>query len=118
MKNIFHLILSFTLFSCVDAIVVDNVNNANLLIVEGRISSEVGPHKIRLSRSANYGDVFSGEITGEPGASIFIRDNLGNTEKVMDADGTYDQHLIKLAKYEIKSKMLGTYTNIYGPIPE
>jgi len=44
--------------------------------------------------------------------------NLGNTEKVMDADGTYDQHLIKLAKYEIKSKMLGTYTDIYGPIPE
>jgi hypothetical protein len=90
MKNIFHLILSFTLFSCVDAIVVDNVNNANLLIVEGRISSEVGPHKIRLSRSANYGDVFSGEITGEPGASIFIRDNLGNTEKLNeDGSGYY-----------------------------
>lgn len=44
--------------------------------------------------------------------------NLGNTEKVMFKNGSYDQIVISSAAKEVKLKIRGLYEETYGPMRE
>jgi len=75
------MVLSLALFiaSCIDPIDTEVDREVNILIVEGAITTGPGPHKIRLSRSAQYGGIVVGSsIRPVIKASVFIRDSHGN----------------------------------------
>jgi hypothetical protein len=78
--------------ACVDPYEVKVPEGAQLLTVEGIISTGPGPHAIKLTRSATYGTVFEGVIRPVSLATVIVIDNEGTvtflTEGV-DAKGTY-----------------------------
>ena len=78
MRNI-YLIFALSLTACIDPITLSQDIEVKVLVVEGGITTNFGPHTIKLSRSAQYGDVFVGVIENELGAKLFIRDDFGNT---------------------------------------
>ncbi len=86
--------ISFTLLtfvvSCIDPIEVNIDRELNVLIVEGAITTQPGPHFISLKRSAKYGNIFEGFVRPVSSAEVIIRDSDGNnvylTENVT-ADG-------------------------------
>ncbi len=90
-KYSFLLLLAFT--ACIDPYVVEVEQGAQLLTVEGLITSVPKVHQIRLTRSDTYGSVFQGLIRPVTGATVIIRDNLGNVtffaENAVDR-GAYD----------------------------
>lgn len=86
--SVFSLII-LLFANCVDPILIESKIDSDILVVEGRITSETGPHIIRLTRSTRYGSIFDGEIKGETGAKLFIRDNLGNTIKLSEEGSGY-----------------------------
>jgi hypothetical protein len=91
MKNSIGLIiftLFFTLLSCVEPYEVEVPEGAQLLTVEGIISTGPGPHSITLTRSATYGSIFEGLIRPVSLATVVIRDNEGNVTFLTEgADG-------------------------------
>jgi len=75
------LVMSLALItvSCINPIETAIDTEANILIVEGAITSGRGPHKIRLSQSARYGNnVLEGSVLPVTNASVIIRDSDGN----------------------------------------
>jgi hypothetical protein len=84
------IVLILIMQSCIDPVNLENDKEVKVLVVEGGITSEYGPHNITLSNSAKYGDIFSGLIKPELGADILIRDNLGNVVELTEAaNGLY-----------------------------
>jgi len=66
--------------SCIDPIDTNIDREVNVLIVEGAITTGSGPHKIRLSRSAQYGGVLVGSsVLPVNNALVVIRDSDGYT---------------------------------------
>lgn len=82
MKNIFYgLVLAIVvggINSCVDPYEVEIEDGAQLLTVEGMITTEPGRHSIKLTRSDTYGSVFEGLIRPVTLATVVVRDDLGN----------------------------------------
>ena len=91
LKRLIYLLLLLPM-ACVDPYEVNVPNGAQLLTVEGIISTGPGPHAITLTRSATYGSIFEGLIRPVSLATVVVRDNEGNvtflTEGV-DAKGSY-----------------------------
>lgn len=83
MRYIYILLVLF-LASCIDPITLEQDGEVKVLVVEGGISTDFGPHTIKLTKSAQYGDVFIGEIKNELGAKLFIRDQFGNTVSLFE----------------------------------
>jgi len=88
--------LIFSIFSitigCIEALNIEGDENERLLVVEGFFSSENTTHTISISRTARYGSIFSegGVIEPETGASVVIRDDLGSSTLLSEAeDGIY-----------------------------
>ncbi len=79
-----YLLFALSLASCIDPINLRQDVEVKVLVVEGGITTEFGPHAIELTRSAQYGDVFVGTIKNEVGAKLFIRDDIGNTIRLFD----------------------------------
>jgi len=77
------LFISFNL-SCIDPISLENDKEVVVLVVEGGITTEYGPHLIQLTKSAQYGNIFTGEIKGVTGAELFVRDDMGNIAKLTE----------------------------------
>ena len=75
----YGILFMISLISCVDSVELTENREVNLLVIEGGITTESGPHLIKLTRGARYGDVFAGTIAYETGADVFVRDDLGNT---------------------------------------
>jgi len=78
--------------ACVDPYEVEVPEGAQLLTVEGIISTGPGPHAITLTRSATYGNIFEGLIRPVSLATVVVRDNEGNVTFLTegtDAKGTY-----------------------------
>jgi len=77
-----HMVPVFLLtffVSCINPINIDIDTDLGILIVEGAITTQPGPHKIRLSRSARYGNnVLEGSIRPISKAIVVIRDSDGN----------------------------------------
>jgi hypothetical protein len=84
------IILIGIALSCISPLDLKIEEEDKILVVEGYITTQPGPHFIRLTTSAKYGSVFEGQIKPEPGADIWIRDELGNITNLIDADfGNY-----------------------------
>ncbi len=64
--------------SCIDELAVPIEEGLEILVVEGYISTQPGPHRLRLSRSAKYGNIFAGTIRPVQEALVTISDDLGN----------------------------------------
>ena len=63
----------------------------SILVVEGSITTVAQAHRISLSRSAKYGDIFQGFIEPETGATVSVRDDLGNVVFLTETfDGIYE----------------------------
>ncbi len=77
-KLFFSVCTILFIVSCIDELNVDALEEQNLLVVEGYINTNFGPHEFLLSKSAKYGNVFEGFIQKEAGATLWVRDDLGN----------------------------------------
>lgn len=85
------LTLSVISISCVDPITLESEGQANVLVVEGGITTDFGPHNIKLTNSAKYGTVFDGVVQNVSQASVFITDELGNIVRLEErGSGNYE----------------------------
>ncbi len=81
------LILYILLVSaCIDPYNFELNQFESLVIVEGIITTAPGPHQIKLSRSALYGNNFEGVVQAIPNASLHIRDMNGSIEVLHSTD--------------------------------
>ena len=85
--RIASLILIFILgvvTSCVDPLELDIDKEVNILIVEASISTQPGPHYVRLTRSAKYGSIFDGFVRPVLSAKVTIRDSDGKNYELIE----------------------------------
>lgn len=89
--SFFIYLISFVgVFSCIDPVNFDNQKTTNVLVVEGSVSTLPGPHFVKLTRTARYGDVFDGINGPVLDANIYVRDDLGNVTVYAEVGkGTY-----------------------------
>lgn len=88
-KQILFLLLSF-LHGCIDPIELEISEDKRILVVEGFISTGPGPHRIKLSKSAKFGNILTGFIKDEVGADVWIRNNEGHVTFLKeDSPGLY-----------------------------
>lgn len=81
-------LLSFS--ACIDELNIDTGEGQRLLVVEGFIDTEPGPHRIRLSRSAKYGSILEDAIQKITNATVWIRDENGEQVFLTESsDGLY-----------------------------
>jgi len=73
---LYSLIISF-LTTCVDPIDIETPDDVNLLTVEGFITTQPGPHNVRLSITAQYGSIYQAFPQRVLGANVGVRDNEG-----------------------------------------
>jgi hypothetical protein len=86
-KYIYVLIVLLFMASCVDPLEIDVDDQfSEVLVVEGGINSNYGPHSIYLTKSAKYGSVFDGVIQPIENAIVSIRDNDGNNQILTHED--------------------------------
>jgi len=79
------IFLILSLVSCVDPLEVSIDKEINILVVEGFITTQPGPHMIRLTISAKYGSIFVGWIQPSHSAKVLIRDSDGNIFKCTES---------------------------------
>ena len=79
MRKISIVLILFISFigSCIDPLDINIDKEVNILVVEGSITTQPGPHKIRLTLSAKYGSVFDGFVRPVQKAKVVIRDSDG-----------------------------------------
>lgn len=76
--------------SCIDELNVETEEALRLLVVEGAIDTNYGPHRIKLSRSAKYGSILEDQIQKITGATVWVRDREGNQVFLTETiDGLY-----------------------------
>ena len=84
------LILLTLIYGCIDPIELDISEELRILVVEGFISTGPGPHRIKLSKGAKFGDILNALIKSEVGAEVWIRANDGNVTFLTEVSpGTY-----------------------------
>lgn len=77
--------LSLVLVGCQDSIDFDLEGDANYLIVDGFITNQLGPHIVRLSRSAQYSGILDGGLEERvSNATLCIRDENDNCTDLID----------------------------------
>jgi len=92
MKSKFKYIIFavFLFVSCIEDADLPTDKALRLLTVDGQITTNFGPHYIKLTRSARYGSNFVDLVTVERFAKVSIRDNLGNVVVLSEPSfGTY-----------------------------
>ncbi len=89
-KILFTAFIAWSMASCIDELGVDTQEGRRILVVEGAITTLPGPHRILLSKSDKYGDVFDGFIRKETKATVWIRNNEGDQVFLTEGEqGTY-----------------------------
>ena len=105
-KKIVCFFLFIGLNACVDPISLSVGGNANLLVVDGLITDELGPYVIKLSRTIPFDNnqplrVYS---IPEKGALVTLTDNEGHSQQLTEVEsGSYLTH-------SITGKVGNTYT--------
>ncbi len=69
-------------FGCIQEVDILPDDSVSILVIEGFLSTQEGPHEIVISRSAPYGDIFTGAISFVNNAQVFLRDEVGNTTQL------------------------------------
>lgn len=78
----------FVLCACTDPITFDTSDNADLVVVDGFITSQNGPHKVSLSKSASFSGILEGgEEVPILGAEVWIRDDSGVHTSLSETEG-------------------------------
>lgn len=85
MRRIFSFLL-IGLVACVDPFDADIDDSSQLLTVDGYITTEPGPHLIRLSRSDRYGSVFDGLVVPILRATVIVRSSDGETTFLQEGE--------------------------------
>jgi hypothetical protein len=92
LKKYFYLVL-LCLTACIDPYEVEVEQGPQYLTVDGTITSQAQVHRVRLTRGDTYGSIFQGLIRPVTGATVIVRDDLGNVtflgENLVDR-GYYD----------------------------
>mgnify|MGYP001316476617 CR=1 FL=1 len=100
-----RLLIFFTLIfalGCKEEILLDSVQNKKALVVDGFITNEPGPYRIRLTYTSNANQP---EILPVTGCEVIIDDNTGNTEILIEKEpGNY---------YTSESGIIGIIGNQY-----
>jgi hypothetical protein len=79
-KKIAYLFLLGVFFnSCIEPADIKGDYYEKALVVEGRITTDLGPHTIRITESARYGSIFDGVIEPVTTAQVTIRDSEGRS---------------------------------------
>lgn len=78
MTRIFIFIILLAFVGCIDELNITTERVLRVLVVEGNITTEPGPHFIRLSKSAKYGSIFEDFSKKVNSALVRIRDEKGN----------------------------------------
>lgn len=90
MKRILFFLILFSLIGCIDELNISTERVLRVLVVEGNITTDPGPHYIRLSKSAKYGSIFDDFSKMVNGALVRIRDEKGNQVILDEVDsGVY-----------------------------
>jgi hypothetical protein len=91
---IFTAALSLTLYSCEKVIDVNLNDSDTRLVVEGDITDEAGPYKVKLSRTVNFNE--SNNMPPVYGALVIISDStIGHSDTLSQlAGGEYITHSI------------------------
>ena len=66
------------LTACIDPYEVEVEQGPQYLTIDGSITSVAQVHRVRLTRGDTYGSIFQGLIRPVTGATVIVRDNLGN----------------------------------------
>jgi hypothetical protein len=77
MLRYIYILFFLLLISCIDPYRLDIPQGERLLTVDGYITTDLGPHVIRLTRTDTYGSVFEGLIRPVSQATVAIRDSDG-----------------------------------------
>jgi len=91
-KKFYKLIILFFVITtaCITPIEVIIDEEINVLVIDGFITTETGPHEIRITRSAKFGDIFVGNIELISNALVLVRDQTGKVvELIEDRPGFY-----------------------------
>ena len=107
MRKLYKLFILFFVITtaCVTPIDVVINEEINVLVIDGFITTETGPHEIRITRSAKFGDIFVGTIELIAKASVSVRDQTGTVTKLIeDRPGLY------LTPEEFKGQVGFSYT--------
>ena len=90
-KKTYKLILLFLVITtaCITPIDVEINEEINVLVIDGYITTDNGPHEIRITRSAKFGDIFVGTIERISKASVSVRDQTGTVTKVIEESPGY-----------------------------
>ncbi len=104
LHKLFILLLVIT-SSCITPIDVTIDEEINVLVIDGFITTENGPHEIRVTRSAKFGDIFVGTIEQVSRALVLVRDQNGEVvELIEERPGLY------LTPETFKGEIGSTYT--------
>ncbi|HMQ06123.1 MAG TPA: DUF4249 domain-containing protein [Saprospiraceae bacterium] len=87
-RNLIFLYFAQWIFisACIDPHSIENTSSDEYVIVDGLITTEPGPHTIKLFRSAPYGNNFESVIQPLPNAKMVIRDHTGNIESLVPSN--------------------------------
>lgn len=91
MRKLIYLLVLIPL-SCIEPYSVELEEGPQLLTIDGMITTGPGPHVISISRSATYGSIFEGLIRPVAGATLIVRDDLGEVnffQEDFDNRGNY-----------------------------
>jgi hypothetical protein len=89
--SMFFLFLVLLGISCIEEYSFESQDPGRLLTVEGRITTQLKKHRIRLSRASQYGPDFNGLNRPESLAAVLIRDDLGKTISLEEiSPGVYE----------------------------
>jgi len=75
--------------SCIEPVTINHEDYPTNLIVEGRITTDRGPHSIRLTKSAPYGSIFDGTVAPVTNATVSIKRNDGEVTILNHIDNGY-----------------------------
>lgn len=76
---------------CEEVIELDLPKGYKRLVVDGWITTEPGPYRIKLTKSTYYTLDFSDTVIYEKGAVVLIQDDLGNTDTLTEkGPGIYE----------------------------
>ncbi|WP_075349438.1 DUF4249 domain-containing protein [Algoriphagus marinus] len=76
MKRYIYLFL-LLLTACIDPYETEVEQGQQYLTIDGTITSVAQVHRVRLTRGDTYGSIFQGLIRPVTGATVIVRDNLG-----------------------------------------
>lgn len=88
MKWLTFVLLIYALSSCIVSLENDHELNEDILVVEGFIDNDFGPHEIKVTYLAQFAGILEGGEVRRVEASVAIVDEFGNRTDLIRESGT------------------------------